>query len=256
MARKSAQPALYELIRRRSEEQSDAPARPMPQARVQEPAPRAVAPRGEGDSTDHEPVLGDLIAPGRSIRVPVGYLFVGAAAIVALAVLAYVVGHSSGEGHAKAVLDQQAVDEFNAENAGKSMSDPLVSAPTRVKPTKGANPAPNAGASKETARGQAGSIESDPREVGTNYYYLVYTDRPKAIEFADFCRENGLDAYVVQGDNPELRRVMVMPGFAAGQSSLPEFRQLRERIEQVITRWKLKTSNRETLTYYPEKFKG
>ena len=256
MARKSSQPALYELIRRRNEEQGDSPPRPMQSPTVQEPSRReTIAPKVNGDSEDEGPMLGDLLAPGRSIRVPIGYLFVGAAAIVALAVLAYVVGHSSGEGHAKAVLDQEAVDEFNAQNSARMMSDPLANTPPRVRPPKGSN-SPSAGPGEDPPRGRAGPIESDPREIGTNYYYLVYTDRSKAIEFAEFCRQSGLEAYVVHGDNPELRRVMVVPGFAAGQSSLPEFRQLREQIEDVITRWKLKTSNRETLTYYPEKFKG
>ena len=78
----------------------------------------------------------------------------------------------------------------------------------------------------------------DPRQQGLHFFVLASTLEPNAVRLVAFCRERGLDAYVVPDHNGRLREVTVLPGFELSERSGPVIKQLEERIRQVGVLWK------------------
>lgn len=127
-------PSLYELITEREPARPpaggqpadrDAPARRGDRARDTRPTPASAPgadrdtehkpfPRSEDPSRtpaaqrttaaaqDHESPLSAMLAPGRVIRVPVGYIWFAVAAFIGVAVASYAIGHQAASAAAKA----------------------------------------------------------------------------------------------------------------------------------------------------------
>jgi hypothetical protein len=53
------------------------------------------------------------------------------------------------------------------------------------------------------------------------------------VKIVEFCRNRGLDAWVVPDQNGRLREVTVMPGFEYSERGSPTVRELDERIRNV-----------------------
>lgn len=230
MTPKGSNPPLYELMRggRRKAE-----AAPKPPGRESQPS-----------ST------WSWLSPGRTIRLPVGYLLLGTAAALVLLVAAFTVGYARGHRFAKARFEQQ---DWSA------TAQPLM----RVPPPEEIAAVPDPGAATVAAGPVAvepampqgwGPAVSDPRVAGRNYFVLIHTQYDNAVELADFCRGNGLEAYVIQADNMALYRVIVLPGYDKGQRASDLVHRLERDIVEVATKWRLQVNPRDDLAYYPERY--
>ena len=81
MTRKRSSPALYELIHARS-----ARAAASHQQQVEDSPPAPAVSQSLG-----------WLSPGRTVRLPVGYLLLGSAAGIVLLIIAYMVGYKRAE---------------------------------------------------------------------------------------------------------------------------------------------------------------
>lgn len=253
MARKGSQPALYELIRPGDQARpvsSSAGAPPSTQARFESrPLP---VPREAGEplaETQPGP-------PARTVRVPVGTLYLLAAGALVALVLAYLYGVSVGERVQRERLAQQRAEEMDAA-ANLPKVDPLSAGRVPSSLSGGGT-----GDLTGDQRGDAPGVGSlgpasggDPRQSGLNYFILAHTATRNGEAMVDFCRKNGLDAHLVPDDNDRLRLVIVLPGFAAGERNSAAVRALESQIRSVGLKWKgAARGNRDFGDAYPAKF--
>ena len=79
-------------------------------------------------------------------------------------------------------------------------------------------------------------LKSDPRISGKFYYILVQAvTESGAVELATFCREKGLETYVVSGNNTRFYRVIAFPGFVNRLSATAT--KLRTQIDAIGQQW-------------------
>ena len=245
MAKRRSNPALYELIQARQGSRA-APLTPAPKSTT------AAAP------TTGEPI--GWFSPGRTIRLPIGYLFLGAAGLILLAVSAYMFGYQHGE---------RATELQFGDLAGRTDGIPsaqIAQDPMATDSRRGTgSPRPNsygatAGRSNTGPRftngGRGGLVQSDPREAGFNYFILIHTQRENAIKLANFCRDESLEAYVVKAKNMDQYQVIVLPGYRKGARETEQIRDLERRIKAVTRKWKLRINPRDDLSYYPDRYDG
>jgi hypothetical protein len=223
MTRRGA-PALYELMRR-----PGAPADAAPRA---VPAPAAVSPR-----TGRAPGLPE------SFTISLGRAAALAAGVVVLVAIAYGIGVQRGRA-----------------SAGRAAAEPASIEPATPAPTRpGASGASGAGGRQGTvpARPAATDNKGDPRIKGERYFVLAHPSSDRASEMVEFCRANGLDAYLVPDDNALLRKVIVLPGYKdASQKSSPEIKALEAKIRSVGEKWKKQArGNKDFGDAYPELFR-
>ncbi|MBL0920841.1 MAG: hypothetical protein IBJ10_01795 [Phycisphaerales bacterium] len=224
-------PALYELIRDkprvRVSVDSERPTR--------EPAPMPMSGAGSGGSV--------FAAAGRSIRVPMGYVFLVVAAVIAMLFGAYSVGHSRAS--AKALADRRAQSAALLDEP--AVADPLAQLGARVNPA-GANPAPTqtrTAAPAPTTQAQrppagpgpnqragtaAATVGRDPRVAGLNYFICARLREEEAVRAAEFLSANGVAAAVTPADNASLRLVVATRGFSRDEMKGGEASALRSRI--------------------------
>jgi len=262
MQRKSAKPAMYELMKGQRLQGSGAPPvfhRPTPEPSMNHAANDA-------------PTMSwlDWLRARRFVRMPAGYLSLGIAAVLLLLVFAYMFGYSRGE--KGAVNEAGTIGE-----PGFEVNDPLAtgvpklpgSPITNRSGSDGGMSRPNPGAT--TSRdapidteaklpvfdmSKLGPVASDPRQKGANYYVLATTNPSGAERLAVFCREHGLAAFVVAArGKSSLRQVIVLPGFTS--TTLPAVRELRERILEVGRKWKTAERGSDDLSgCYADRFDG
>lgn len=209
-------------------------------------APPAEPPREESASGGSK-----WLSPGRTFRVPVGYLLLGAAGVVTALVAVYVLGYTRGRQFARAEFDRD----------WPALAQPLMRVPPpeerpalEHRPDDGASPREPEPAA--AVPGGWGPVESDPRIPGRNYFVLIHTRRDAAVQLAGFCRDSGLEAYVIPAENVSLYRVIVLPGYEKGRRASDEVRGLERRIVDVAHKWRLQVNPRDDLAYYPERFDG
>ena len=173
-------PALYELIHAKPEQ-----AKPRKATKIQL----------DDDNLEH-----NLLTPGRSIRMSVGSIGVIAAICIAMIVISYTMGYRKGAAVSKEdygnrlfeELPQAAFIEFDSQaKTSESSQKQAISS---------------------SSRPSWGSVMSDPRVVGYNYYTIMQTTKDGALQLASFCRQKGLEAYVISGNNTRLYLVIALPG--------------------------------------------
>ena len=228
MTRRGA-PALYELMRRPGTPVDAAP-RAAPRAA---PSPAAGAAR-----TGRAPGLPD------SFTISLGRAAAIAAGVVVLVAIAYGIGVQRGRASATRGASEPATIE------------PAAPAPAR----SGATGVSGGAASRPTttpARPAATDNKGDPRIKGERYFVLAHPSSDRASEMVEFCRANGLDAYLVPDDNALLRKVIVLPGYKdASQKSSPDIKALEAKIRSVGEKWKkLARGNKDFGDAYPELFR-
>lgn len=231
-------PPLYDLITTHTRSRSAPAARPQPEPR-------------EPLDEDGPAPLG-WINPGRTVAFPVGYGFVAAALALTIIVLAFVAGHQRGEAGAEARFDQTLLDSSRSADQARRTEDPLLASRTgRFDPPvskadssgiSGQDPSNARSGSTsvgtgETARNYPLPIVQDPRASGRNYYVLATTQPDGAIRLAEFCRERGLEAYVVGGHNARFSQVIALPALESASSNDPLVRSLREQILRIGRQW-------------------
>ncbi len=247
MTRKRSNPALYELIHARS---ARAAAPPQQQIEESPPAP----PVGQS--------LGWL-SPGRTIRLPVGYLLLGSAAGIVLLIIVYMVGYKRAERVVGAELqpdlvirDQEALPDGRPQDPMAKRFEGWTPPARPAEAVKALDTLPGDADRPSAWPDRWGPILSDPRQGEHNYFVLIHTRRDSALRLARFCREQGLEAYVVQAKNVSLFRVIALPGYTRGQRDSEEVRALERRIVEAARKWKLQVNPRDDLAYYPERFEG
>ncbi len=244
MAKRTAAPALYELIRSRRIE----PLR-RPEPRVREKPPK---PPREGGSRDWLAWL----SAGRAIRTPVGYILLSVAGGLLVVVGAYVFGYTrAGRVEPEDGVVQSPSDAHRRPGPEApievSQAPPVMQAvvPTTV-PSLPSQRAPAAPAGRP-------QIFGDPRVPGKSYFVIAETNTAGADRLARYCRSQDLEAYVIGADDDRFRKVIVLPGFDPLQRSSPAVKALEDRIHEVGDRWKSAERGASNLRdAYPLQFKG
>ncbi len=239
-------PALYELIQSRSASRA-VPPLPEPEPAASSPPP----PTGESIK---------WLSPGRTIRVPIGYLFLAAAALILVVVFVYMFGYQRGERASQL--------EFGdlAGRTGPARSHEIAQDPMARDSGPGVGSARFADREPYAVRSNTGSavgnrdlwgaIQSDPREAGLNYFILIHTQRANAVKLAKFCRAESLEAYVVKARNMDQYQVIVLPGYRKGAREHAQITALERSIKEVTRKWKLRVNSRDDLSYYPVRYDG
>jgi hypothetical protein len=248
MKRKSA-PPLYDVIRTRAGD------------RVSPQRDAAGSHRSDG-----EYMPGHWLAPGRQLQIPVGYVLLAAAGVLLLLMVSYMVGHSQGKNVGRMVYEEQMGGSHLVGNEARVARDPLESTttpsaantrpPRTAQPSSGTSQAQNQPPPVIGAERGWGPIESDPRQAGMNYFVLAATTPDGAMRLAEYCRERGLETYVVSGNNSRLRRVIALPGFEAGDRNSPATRAVENLIHSIGDTWKRQEPGASDLRdAYPERYR-
>ncbi len=200
---------------------------------------------------------------GRTIRLPVGYLWLAGAGGLVFLVGAFSTGYVRGQHEATAKLEREWLETRQptlavpppeiktAERTGRTEPSPGRQRGAAIDPPAHSQARPRATATVDS------QVLSDPRKEGFNYFILIHTHRDNAVELAVFCRQEGVEAYAVPDKkNTSLYRVLVLPGYTKGQKSSEPIRALEERIAAATRKWKLQRNPRDELGYYPERFGG
>ena len=234
MGRKPTNAALYELFGRKQAEKQG-PRQPPPP----DPGP------GPGPGSG-------WFGAGRTLRLPVGYIWLGGGGGILLLALAFSAGYVRGHGEATTTLER----EFLTQQGALPVPPPEVQPGFVQQPTATRTETPAVSPATTAKPSGPGEILSDPRVKGLNYLILIHTQRDNAVELARFCRQGGVEAYAVPVKDGVLYRVIARPGYAGGDRSSEPVRALEQRIAQVIRQWKLQVNPRDELAYYPERFGG
>ena len=177
------------------------------------------------------PLLEDegWIAPGRSVRIPVGYLLLGTACLLAMLALAWMGGSRSTrtlmEAEYAGLLSEQSLSPLSA---------PLLASAAPVVASASSDGQDPGGFLASGAE----PIESDPRQPGMYYFVLAETAREGSLRMATFCRAHGLEAYVVGSKNTRLRKVVTLPAVASRDRKAEDVRRLEAQIISVGSLWK------------------
>jgi hypothetical protein len=171
----------------------------------------------------------------RSIRMPIGYLLLGAGLVCAIVAGAYVIGWV----RSRHVVRQEYFEDQpqTGDAPGLRASDPLSGG-------NGPGPAPGRDTAGAAAAGDAagptgwGPIESDPRRAGLNYLVVAETRPEGARRLADHLRTSQLEAYVIASNNPHSRRVIVLPGLPSAAESDQRVQQLRAKVREAGRAWR------------------
>lgn len=180
---------------------------------------------------------------GRAAAIAVGV-------IIAIAI-AYGIGvkrgQSLGAGPAPSVSAEAAPVDAAATATPSDAVASKASGPAI--PGRGTSPAPPAAVTDNGG---------DPRVKGMRYFVLAHPSSERAPEMVEFCRQNGLDAYLVPDNNALLRKVIVLPGYREpSQRSSPEIKALEAKIKTVGQKYR-KASPRNSTDFsdaFPELFK-
>lgn len=227
-----------------------------------------------GESQPQSPTSQSEANP-RTLRVPVGFLFVTGGVLILLLATAYGIGFNRGEhaGRQLRAQDQQDVLQRQSRmNAVSEVAEPggalapvssfqtssdqnasTVDSVTDPTPKPMPTPTPARATGSETS---APSLE-ESREIGLNYYVIDHPSQQKVDQLITFCLENGLQARrtTTRGGGA---KVYVLPGFEPGGSRDPEIIRLLDRIREVGILWKrlAPRQNSDFSTRYAEKYKG
>lgn len=216
------------------------------------PAPTGRRPAATESDRPATPVL---FTPGSMVRLPVGYVWVLLIAAVLAMVGAYLLGHGRGESAGRTAMQQTlaAVDRVTQETARVREPDAAGERSTAASPSpspqdpvstpstnRGDVPRPPAGGGVVAAGEKPPSVLLDRRTSGKWYYQLITTRHSDAITTAEVVREAvadlGLDAQVVQGDNPGLSSVILLPGFDRRSQTDDERRNWDDRMRLLRSR--------------------
>ncbi|MCE9619007.1 MAG: hypothetical protein K8R92_03760 [Planctomycetes bacterium] len=213
----------------------------------------------------------------RSIRVPVGFLWLLLIAIIGLAVLAYIFGVGRGRSSGFAEGFSAKINDDKTLAMNKMVKDPLkengsagsnaAPATTSAPPKSSANNAPGTKSnpkteaktdSKSDTRNAPPAAPSvDPREKGVNYLTLARPSGDQADNMLAFCRAEGLAAYLVSDNNAKSRKVIVLPGLRTKAAlDTKEGQELLAKVKSVGQRWKAQSKgNRDFSDAYLELFR-
>ncbi len=205
MSRKKG-PALYELISLNKPTSKVPSVHSTPQ------------PIHEDVDLDH-----NVLTPGRSIRMSVGTIGVILAVGIALIVISYTMGFQRGSSIAREDYGNRLFEEVSQST--------ITSPAEHSKPAQASQKQP----STQIAGSGWGSISSDPRVAGKNYFTLIQTTKDGAMQLAAFCREKGLETYAISVNNTRLYRVIALPGSVDPNDAVAK--EVRSKIYAIGQEW-------------------
>lgn len=268
MAKRSGQPALYEMMRGRGPLTvgPDAPRERTPP--IAEPEDEIEVMRDDASPSPALDRLVGLLKPGRTVRLPVGYLLLACGGLLLILIVAYVIGVTAGKSLQRAEFHAKFGEGFDLSPRPPAVNDPLTLQPLDA--TDGAANNPEGGvlsgggaraASPDSASGARSPADwgpvvpsADPRRKGWNYFIAAETTPAGAKRLAEFCRSHGLETYAVPYKNAS--RVIVFPGFQ-GPRDAPAVKALEERMHQVGDLYKAANRHETNMRdAYPAKYDG
>lgn len=237
MASKRRGPVLLELVKGRpvSPLPNDPlnPSPPKPQ-KTPQPLPATHTP------DDGSGAAGSLIS-GRVLRVPAGYLFFAVAAVIAIFLIGWALGHRQAAAEHKremaALAQRGALPSEDPLLAGGGLTAPLISATA----PRSAAPAP-ASRLPRANTGQRPPAAGSPRETATlreglNYLIVARADAENAEKARVFLRERGLNA-VIRKENNRWHLVIINQAFPRGTTDEPEAQTLKSKVQRLGRMWK------------------
>lgn len=236
------------------------PARPAPM-----PEPK-IAPRPTREDA------GFPLAPGRSVRVPSGYLFFGGALIIALLIAAFALGYARGE---RAAEDRIAGDLRQADNPDivepldgstqpqTQQTQPQTQPNARTNRPSAQRPSNTPAAPPQPTRTAGGALiitrdTADPRTPGENYLFVALRGPEEAIDIAEFLTANGVPAAVLESNRPTLRQVVALRGFepdAIRGDNSNNYQRFRQNIRDLGREWATRTRGSQNFDdLYPVRY--
>jgi hypothetical protein len=170
----------------------------------------------------------------RSVRVPMGFVWLIGVGVLLLATVAYAFGFSRGKAAGFAEGVNQQLGQEQARVTTRAVQDPLASAT--------ASPEVAAPVAAPAAALEPASATGDPRRKGAWYFRIVTGPTQAGGEaLVAFCRSEGLDARMVSDDNGKSRKIIVLPGLAGPEArKSADGQALEAKIKSVGQRWKAK----------------
>ncbi len=228
---------LLELVKGRPASSTpDEPVAPAPPKPKKTPRPLP----GKNTPDDGSGAAGGLVS-GRVLRVPAGYLFFVAAAVIAVFLIGWALGHRQAAAEHKremANLAQRgALPSEDPLLTGGGLTAPLVPATaprsTSPGPTSGL---PRAGADQPASPAGRSPAEATLRE-GLNYLIVARADAENAEKARVFLREQGLNA-IIRRENNRWHLVIINQAFPRGTTDEPEAQTLKSEVQRLGRIWK------------------
>ncbi|MDG2021238.1 MAG: hypothetical protein P8J59_04750 [Phycisphaerales bacterium] len=195
-----------------------------------------------------------MLTPGRGIRFPVGFFWIGLAGVIGLVVATYLFGFSRGERAAGARQAATLSAELEAAREAGRVREPVQARDPERRdppPTSGTITGPKASKTRKNA---------DPRVPGLSYWVVMRPRPDRAEEVAAFIRENGrgLDAAVIPSDTGGFPKVIVLPGFRSEDRSTPRIESMKDEILRIGRTFGKQTGGKGEpfADLYPETFKS
>lgn len=210
---------------------------------------------GGGDASAARAMPG-LSSAMRSLRIPLGFLWLLGVGVLVVGVIAYAFGYSRGK---SAGFNDGVAQRFGQDTAAattRAVQDPLLKSTTAPAVDTAAPPARAQGSTQGTQT--ASAANGDPRQKGVNYFVIARPADQIAGEMLAFCRAEGLDAHLVSDHNAgRSRKIIVLPGLASAEArKSPDAQKLEARIKTVGQRWKAKAKgNKDFSDAYLELFR-
>lgn len=172
----------------------------------------------------------------RSVRVPMGFVWLIGVGVLLLAMIAYAFGFSRGKAAGFSEGVNQQLGQETARATSRSVQDPLAPARVEVAPTPSVAPPPAQAPAEPAPAG------GDPRRKGAWYFRIVSGATQAGGEaLVAFCRDQGLDARMVSDDNGKSRKIIVLPGLSGPEArKTADGQALEAKIKSVGQRWKAK----------------
>ncbi len=220
----------------------------------------AKLPGTEADRVELANPLGWL-SPGRTLRLPVGYVFLAVAFVIIVAFATYFIGFASGKTYEKA--EQQRI----LATFGPSVSDPTIDTPivpaveqTRPEAAVEPRPIPTTTAGRPTERPadpRPAATDRPTRVVGLNYYIVATYPREDADRLITFLADNDILAQAVPVSSGNTAQVWVLRGFTGSELRSEEGRRFKNRLLRLGRHWKSDERGWDNLdTMWPEKYDG
>ncbi len=182
-------------------------------------------PHEEGDvaQTQSRPPSGKWPVPGEAMRVTAGHLLVAMAVILILLISTWMLAYRQGELRARADLQSVIFQPVERDPLNTSALPP--DQPARP-PARGLEAIADA------------QLYADPREAGLFYFVLAETRPEGALRLARFCRDRGLETWLIPRDTVGLVQVLATPGLPSTTRGDPLVLELDERIGEIGRAWK------------------
>ncbi|MCZ6836615.1 MAG: hypothetical protein O7G85_12635 [Planctomycetota bacterium] len=247
----SGMPALYELMGGKKGSSGPPARRPKEQA----PPP----------STDES--TGSWLSPGRMLKLPVGYVLVGLGIAITLMAGTYIFGFRNAKQAVRQDFEQDLLMNTGILNAPQTTDPLLETSSGGSTPFEGSgflsgdaitqNPVVSEPSKDPDSDLGWGTLFSDPRQSGQNYFILMQTTKEGAERVVRFCRKHGLETYAVVRNNARTFKVIVLPGFESTERSSQKVKDLETLIHRIGDKWRREEGGTTDFRdKYPSLFKG